>query len=141
MRKYLDLFVAEAGEHIQGAVQQLARLGAGAPPETIHSLFRHFHSIKGMAASMGFEEIGALSHAVEDLFDLLRKGSGPPLESVPDVVMETLDAMTAMVAEAAAVGPGARLSYDPQPLIARVRVLAPAAERSPAAARPSPPAP
>ncbi|MGH9869484.1 MAG: ATP-binding protein [Candidatus Polarisedimenticolia bacterium] len=130
MRKYLDLFVAEANEHIQGALRETGRLGEGhVPPESLNALFRHFHSIKGMAASMGFEQITAISHAAEDLFDQVRKGALRPDDALIDMTMEALDAMASMVAEAGAVGPGARLTFDPDPLAARLRALIGPADR------------
>lgn len=133
MRKYLDLFVAEAQEHIQGASHEMSRLATGRnPAECLNALFRHFHSIKGMAASMGFQEIGHLSHAGEDLFERLRQGADLPREEVSDVVMEMLDALVVMVAEAAQRGPGAPLSHDARALLERARALAPASGASPA---------
>src|SRR5262245_59550176 len=97
MQKYLDLFVSEANEHIQAAGKDAGRIASGrTPPDTLISLLRRFHSIEGMAASMGFEEIASLSHAVEDLFDRLRKG-GPPPAMLADLVMEALDSTSAMV--------------------------------------------
>ena len=47
MRKYLDLFVAEAHEHIQGATQEIARLSAGQDRSaSLNALFRPFSRIE-----------------------------------------------------------------------------------------------
>ena len=35
--------------------------------DAVDAMFRHAHSVKGMAASMGFEQIAVLAHRVEDL--------------------------------------------------------------------------
>ena len=61
-----------------GARRDLVQLeregGAGA----VDSMFRHAHSVKGMASSMGFEPIAMLAHRVEDLVDAVRAGPEPP---------------------------------------------------------------
>ncbi|HEY3176145.1 MAG TPA: chemotaxis protein CheA [Candidatus Polarisedimenticolia bacterium] len=125
MKKYLDLFVSEAGEHIQAAGSEASRLSAGlTPPDILNSLFRHFHSIKGMAASMGFTPITTLSHAVEDLFDHLRKKDMEVPPGLSDLLMEVLDTTSAMVSQAAA-GPDASIAIDPSPMAARIRALIP----------------
>ncbi len=153
MQKYLSLFVSEATEHIQEAGNDVAQMAeTGWEAARVHSLFRHFHSIKGMAASMGFEPIAALSHALEDLFDRLRKGEDAPKDVVAEVVLEAIDATSSMVAAAAQGGAaggeatGADLP-DPTPIIEKIRgVLPPAVARtasptSGSTSRPGPAAP
>jgi len=138
MQKYLDLFVSEATEHIQAAGNDASRLAAGLMPlETLNSLFRHFHSIKGMAASMGFEEITALSHSVEDLFDRLRKGAQPPAE-LSELVLEALDSASTMVAWASRGESRGEISVDARPLIDRIRAVTPSLTSRPAAAAAAP---
>lgn len=73
MSRYLDLFICETREHLAAIEDDLARLLESPGDEAIlHELFRHAHSIKGMAASMGYQKIAALAHGVEDLFDALK---------------------------------------------------------------------
>jgi len=76
---FLDLFTTEAREHVetQGAILSRA-LTAGLDREEINELFRRAHSIKGMAAAMGFSSMSALAHAMEDLLHLWRDGSLRP---------------------------------------------------------------
>ena len=70
LQRYLTLFVAEAGDHLDAfsrdlvALEQAVRAGA-APPEVkpiVDSLFRHAHSVKGMSASMQLEGVSGLAH-------------------------------------------------------------------------------
>ena len=134
MEKYLDLFVSEANEHIQAAGAEVARLSSGlTTPEILNRLFRHFHSIKGMAASMGFEEISSLSHSVEDLFDALRK-RGESVPGAADVVMEALDSISTLVAQSSG-GSGSEAAIDVESLASRIRALVPP---PPPARHPSP---
>jgi two-component system, chemotaxis family, sensor kinase CheA len=73
--RFLRLFVAEASEHADALARLWPRLvGQRFDEEAIAELFRHAHSIKGMAATMGFEEIVELSRAAEQLLGELRDG-------------------------------------------------------------------
>jgi two-component system chemotaxis sensor kinase CheA len=123
MSRYLDLFVSEARQHLQEAEREVSRMAAGgADAEAIQNLFRHFHSLKGMAASMGFSPIAQLSHAVEDLFDEIRKDPARPAPpGVVELVLESLD-VTAALVESASRGAGE--FPDQAALIARVKQAA-----------------
>ena len=44
--------------------------------ETVDEIFRIAHSMKGMSATMGFAGMAALTHEMEDVFELLRQRSG-----------------------------------------------------------------
>jgi two-component system chemotaxis sensor kinase CheA len=98
-------FVSEARSHLETAEADLLRLEEH-PEETelVNSIFRAFHTIKGVAGFLNLLQVGALAHAAENLLDRARKGEvelvGRPLE----VVLQSLDAMKLMVSavEAAA---------------------------------------
>src|ERR671919_163598 len=47
----------EATEHLEALGQDLVRVEKERTTELVDSMFRHAHSVKGMAASMGFETI------------------------------------------------------------------------------------
>ena len=71
--KYKALYLQETGEHLSGVEQGLLALEKNPDDtKTIDDLFRHYHSIKGMSASMGYEPIQQLSHRQEDLLDKVR---------------------------------------------------------------------
>ncbi|MBW6508974.1 MAG: chemotaxis protein CheA [Desulfuromonadales bacterium] len=72
--KYRSMFLVEAAEHLQAMSDILLRLDSD--PENrqeIDALFREAHSIKGMAATMEYEETARLAHRLEDDLDLCRK--------------------------------------------------------------------
>lgn len=104
MSRYLGLFVAEALEHLEALSRDLLALEREPAPETVDSLFRHAHSVKGMAASMGLESIATLAHRVEDLMDVLRRDGSGWDQGLVDLMLEAVDAMQAQV-RAAAEGP------------------------------------
>jgi len=71
--KYAELFLAESREHLATLNQQL--LAWESDPrarEPIATLFRAVHTIKGMAATMGYTVVANVAHRVENLLDLLR---------------------------------------------------------------------
>ncbi len=99
MGKYRALFVNEAADQLSQMSTLAVSLekDSGDFLESVQSLFRLSHSIKGMAASMDFPEISTLSHAVEDLFSRYdRERKKPDAESV-DLLLETIDQLKAMV--------------------------------------------
>jgi two-component system, chemotaxis family, sensor kinase CheA len=110
--KYLGLFVSESGEHLTGLSEDLVRLErAGRDGEEgaalVDSMFRHAHSVKGMAASMQFDGIAALAHKAEDLLGALRKQGGKVDAEVVDVLLVAADALLAMVERAGGGSPPA----------------------------------
>ena len=46
--------------------------------ETVDEIFRIAHSLKGMSATMGFDGMAALTHEMEDVFELLRQRTRRP---------------------------------------------------------------
>src|SRR5262245_12188481 len=122
MSRYLDLFVSEARQHLADAERDVGSFGASeTDAEAVNNLFRHFHSLKGMAASMGFAGIASLSHAAEDLFDEIRKVPSLALRSgVKEVVLDALDIVSSQIERASK---GDMELPDTDALIARIRGL------------------
>jgi len=98
MSKYKDLFISEAREHVQGMSDCILVLEKEpASDQGINELFRHAHSVKGMSASMGYSKIAELSHHLEDMMDVVRKGQLSVSLGVTDVLLEGVDALENMV--------------------------------------------
>ncbi|ANM28892.1 hypothetical protein ABI59_03645 [Acidobacteria bacterium Mor1] len=74
MSRYRALFLSEAREHLRAATEHAGQLESGGNAEALRSLFRHAHSLKGMAATMGYDAMAGLAHAAEDLLAALRGG-------------------------------------------------------------------
>jgi two-component system chemotaxis sensor kinase CheA len=110
MSRYLGLFVAEASEHLEALGRDLVALEGAPSGETVDSLFRHAHSVKGMAASMGLEPIAQLAHRVEDLIDVARRLPGSLGRDRVDLLLSATDAMLALVR-----GTGEGNAPGPQP--------------------------
>ncbi len=74
MSHYREMFLSEAKEHFRKMSRiVLAAEGGGIDPEALNALFRETHSVKGMAASMGYARMEALAHHLESAFDALRR--------------------------------------------------------------------
>lgn len=94
MSKYKGMFLTEAREHL-GSMNQLVVSLEREPQDkgTIDSLFRSAHSIKGMAASMGYDDVAELSHKMEDLMDKFRKEEMTVTPEAIDILLEGVDAL------------------------------------------------
>ncbi|MEK6725874.1 MAG: chemotaxis protein CheA [Deltaproteobacteria bacterium] len=98
MSKYKSMFLTEAREHL-GNMNQVVLVLEKDPGDkgNIDSLFRSAHSVKGMAASMGYDGIAELSHKMEDMMDKFRKGEMPITPEATDILLEGVDALGQMI--------------------------------------------
>lgn len=70
---YRDLFFPEAQEFLRIIAGCLVKLEVNPEDlDSINEIFRCIHTIKGMAATMGYDKITQLSHRMEDLLDAAR---------------------------------------------------------------------
>jgi len=105
MSKYLGLFVSEASEHLESLGRELLALEKEKTRERVDAMFRHAHSVKGMASSMGFEPIAVLAHRVEDVVDSVRGDLSLLSREVVDALFGAADALSAQVKAASAGEP------------------------------------
>jgi two-component system, chemotaxis family, sensor kinase CheA len=113
--QYMPMFLAESREHLQELNLAVVRIEEQPDdPETVDEIFRIAHSMKGMSATMGFEGMAALTHQMEDVFELLRQRSGGLEREAIDVLLRCLDALSVAVDAIEADGTE---SLDPAPLI------------------------
>ncbi|MFD0714231.1 chemotaxis protein CheA [Paenibacillus sp. GCM10027626] len=79
---YRGAFIEELVDQLERMEQDLLHLERDASEETIQSIFRSAHTIKGSSAVMGFDEMKGLTHEVEHLLDMVRSNKlevGSPL--------------------------------------------------------------
>jgi len=97
MTQYRDLFLSETREHINTLNKLVVILEQTSDcRETIDALFREAHSIKGMAATMGYERMAQLSHHLEDLMDGFRS-SGKVPRAVVDYLLAGIDLLDGLL--------------------------------------------
>lgn len=133
--KYKALYLQETGEHLNGVEKGLLALEKdGGDKSSVDDLFRHYHSIKGMSASMGYEPLAKLAHAEEDLLDRIRKEKLSFSTDVAGVLLQCLDALRSLVNKVAADEP---LDTDITPFIESIKGVS---EGKRAAGKPAAPA-
>jgi two-component system chemotaxis sensor kinase CheA len=74
IEKFRAMFLEEAAEHLQQMMQLLILLdGNPQDRDSIDALFREAHSVKGMAATMDYQQTTRLAHHLEDSLDDCRQ--------------------------------------------------------------------
>ena len=97
MSQYRELFLTETREHINKLNKLVVTLEQEpGNRETIDALFREAHSIKGMAATMGFDRTAKLSHHLEDLLDGFRATGEVPSSTI-DYLLDGIDLLEGLL--------------------------------------------
>lgn len=107
--QYLDIFIDESMEHLDVLYQQLLALEKD-PKEKqiIEEIFRAAHTLKGMAATMEFDDLAGLTHKLENIFDGIRDDKIAVQPDTMDTLFHTVDHLNAMVEDIANGGDGKR---------------------------------
>jgi two-component system chemotaxis sensor kinase CheA len=75
LSKYVDLFLSEGHEHIVELTRALGEMEQmPSSDDAVAAAFRAVHSIKGMAAAMGYTVVTEHANAMESALDALRRG-------------------------------------------------------------------
>lgn len=96
--KYRELFFEETDEHLQNLNEQVMELEND--PERVSILdeiFRSAHTLKGMAATMGYTTMAELTHKMENVFELLKTGELAADGGIITVIFDCLDMLSAIV--------------------------------------------
>ncbi|WP_054028967.1 chemotaxis protein CheA [Bacillus sp. FJAT-28004] len=107
MNAYLSMFIDESNDHLQSLNENLLRLESE-PEELsiVQNIFRSAHTLKGMSATMGFEDLAALTHEMENVLDLVRNSKLKMDSFIFDTLFKGLDALEAMVQDIVGGGTG-----------------------------------
>ena len=94
----LQDFITETGEHLEDTERNLLRLEQSPEDASVlNDIFRSIHTIKGSSEYLGLERIAELSHKLESLLDLLRRGERKLDPSVEDLFIATHDRIAQLV--------------------------------------------
>ena len=93
MKEIIDEFIVEAGELAEKAIQDIITIENTSDEETVNSIFRAVHTMKGTSSFLGFNTLSTLAHRAEDILGMVRKGNMKPDHEVADVLLESLDLM------------------------------------------------
>lgn len=104
---YVEAFLEETAEQLQELESKLIFLEKNSSDHAcLDDIFRIAHTLKGNAATVGFEEMATLAHRMEDLLDVIRKGRVYLSGEITDTLLTCLDALKGQVDEACGKGEG-----------------------------------
>ncbi|BFH63846.1 chemotaxis protein CheA [Paenibacillus azoreducens] len=107
MNQYLSMFIDESNDHLQSLNENMLLLEENPNDLSIvQVIFRSAHTLKGMAATMGFEDLAALTHQMENVLDLVRNEKLAMQDFIFDTLFKGLDALEAMVQDITEGGEG-----------------------------------
>ena len=96
--EYLKMFFDEADEYIQNLNDDILTLEQEPDnKDVINSIFRAAHSLKGMAATMGFDRLTNLTHKMENALDMIRNDRIYLDTEMIDVLFDGIDLITDLV--------------------------------------------
>ena len=73
LSKYKDTFLSEAKEHVSSMEKSLLKFEKKpTKTEFLNAIFREVHTLKSMAATMDYNNIAKLCHAIEDVLDAIK---------------------------------------------------------------------
>lgn len=105
--QYLDIFIDESNENLQKINDGLLDLEKDPKNlEFIEVIFRAAHTLKGMSATMGYEDLANLTHQMEDVLDLVRHEQLSVSPELLDVLLAAVEKLEDMVGDISNGGEG-----------------------------------
>lgn len=96
--QYLGAFLDEASDNLKGLDDLTLELEKDCENmPVINEILRSAHTLKGMSATMGFQNMASLTHAMEDRLAAVRSGDYKLVGKDVDMILQCLDAMQSMV--------------------------------------------
>ncbi|AYD40726.1 chemotaxis protein CheA [Clostridium fermenticellae] len=96
--QYMALFLEESMDNLQILNDSLLQLEQEPDDiDKLNEIFRVAHTIKGMAATMGYTEMAELTHKMEDVLSEFREGKLKVTQDVVTVLFKCLDTLEQMV--------------------------------------------
>ena len=96
--KYRDLFFDESDEYLQTLNDCLLELEKNPNDKNLlDEIFRAAHTLKGMAATMGYKTMTELTHGMESVLELFRTGSSGIDSDVISLIFKCLDKLSEIV--------------------------------------------
>ena len=96
--QYKDLFITEAQEHLDSLNKFLLQLeNEPGNLDVVTEIFRSAHTLKGMSATMGYDQLTELAHEMENLLEHLRSGDCQVTGDVVDTLFACFDSLGAII--------------------------------------------
>nr|WP_289037403.1 chemotaxis protein CheA [uncultured Allobacillus sp.] len=119
--QYLGIFIDESNENLQKVNDGLLDLEKDPTNmEHIEVIFRAAHTLKGMSATMGYEDLTTLTHQMEDVLDLVRNGELAVSAQLLDILLNAVEKLEEMVGDISAGGDG---ESTIQPILSQLKAI------------------
>jgi two-component system, chemotaxis family, sensor kinase CheA len=121
LNQYLEVFIEESKEHLQACNEHLLELEKNPEDLTIiNEIFRSAHTLKGMSATMGYEDLASLTHQMENVLDAIRNSRLKTSPELLDVIFLAVDHLEEMVQSIATGGDG---KMDVAEAVAKLKLI------------------
>ncbi|AWB66698.1 chemotaxis protein CheA [Saccharobesus litoralis] len=98
LSQFYEVFFEESFEGLDAMESELLDLQPGTPDsETINTIFRAAHSIKGGSGTFGFTSVSEFTHVVETLLDQIRDGQRLLTQNQIDLFLQSVDCLRDML--------------------------------------------
>jgi len=94
-------FIAEAEEIIENVSNSILELQDRYNPETLNSIFRGIHTLKGLSGLFGIKGITDFTHTLESLLDDLRLGRIEFTDDIIDFLLKNIDILKTFINQVA----------------------------------------
>jgi len=122
LSQFHGVFYEEAGENLTSMEALLLETDeSNADDESLNAIFRCAHSIKGGAATFGFQDVADLTHVMETLLDRLRRRELAITSGMIDTLLESGDVLKHLLASRQS---GTDAGIDCTELVARIGAFA-----------------
>lgn len=96
--QFHQVFFEESFEGLDAMEMGLLGMQEGAPDaETINTIFRAAHSIKGGAGTFGFSRVSEFTHGLETLLDQMRNGERDVSQQAINTMLQAVDVLRDML--------------------------------------------
>jgi chemosensory pili system protein ChpA (sensor histidine kinase/response regulator) len=131
----LEYFLPEAAEHLEAMTTALLAVEGGArDEETLATVFRSVHTLKGAAYTVGCTPIGDAAHQIEDLLGAVREGRLDLTPAVTEALFVGAAAIKQVLQSGAAVSEDTALGLEGATQDLRAMMASALADSTPPAA-------
>ena len=125
---YLDVFFEETDTYLRTLNDDVLKLEENPEDvEVLNAIFRSAHTLKGMAATMGYEKMATLTHQMENVFELLKNGEVTATHDTVTLIFNCFDTLSEIVEDLRAGGDG---EVDVSSLVDELKVIGSGVEGS-----------
>ncbi len=97
LSQFIPSFLEESFEGLELMESSLLDLNQESDSETINTIFRAAHSIKGGAGTFGFNNVTEFTHLVETLLDEMRDGRRLIEQDDVEILLDSVDCMRLLI--------------------------------------------